>query len=561
MTFRRTHHSARRGHRFRRPRAECLGASLWLLAALPLHAQQGRLGGVVQAEIGRASAAGWHGAAVQRALQRLYPQPEPQLLWTRGGRVTRQARDVVAFMASSESRGLEPADYGAARLRSMLEALESTSEPDSERLAKLDVTLSRAVLAMLADLEWGRVDPASLRVDIHVARDDHDLDPAALALSRANDVGTVIAGVEPPYVGYAALVDVLARYRELASDTTLGLPRPAHTIRPNDVYRDAPRLRRLLIALGDLPSNATYTSDSARYAGALVLAAIRFQRRHGLDADGVLGPATMEELRLPFSDRVRQIELSLERWRWLPHRAPERYVVVNIPAFRLYAFEHDPTAAHPVLSMNVVVGEAEHRHDTPIFVGEMRELVFRPYWDVPVRIARNELVPAIKRGAIDMESEGYEIVSTGDNPRVSAPTRANLDAVAAGTLRLRQRPGGGNALGLVKFVFPNAHDVYLHGTPAMQLFQYARRDFSHGCIRAEQPVDLAVFALCTDSSWTRQSIEDAMRGAQTMRVPLAKSVMVYVLYFTVAVGPDGMVRFYPDLYDQDLALDRALDAR
>ena len=554
--------SANQRQRFhRRVGTVLLVVMLASTAARPTHAQQGTFDGAARDQIGHVKAAGWRGPAMHEALQRLYSQANARPLWTRAGRPTPQARQIVEFIANSSSRGLDPSDYGAQRLLSILSTLDATAETDSERLAVIDVELSRALLALLSDLGTGRIDPASLRVDIHVNRGDRDFAAAVADVSRAEDVPGTIAAVEPPYVGYTALLGALARYRVLTSDTTLMLPRPERTVRPNDSYRDAPRLRRLLLALGDLASTSAFSTDTVHYVGSLVLGVMDFQRRHGLEADGVLGPQTIEELRLPLTERVRQIELSLERWRWLPHRAPERYIVVNIPAFRLYAFEHDSTAARPVLSMNVVVGEAENRHDTPVFVGEMRELVFRPYWDVPLRIARKELVPAIKRGAIDMESEGYEIVGTGDNPSILPATRANLDAVAAGTLRLRQRPGGVNALGLVKFVFPNAHDVYLHGTPAMQLFRYARRDFSHGCIRAEQPVDLAVFALCTDSSWTRQSIEAAMHGTQTVRVPLAKSVMVYVLYFSVAVGPDGTVHFYPDLYDQDLALDRALEAR
>jgi murein L,D-transpeptidase YcbB/YkuD len=211
--------------------------------------------------------------------------------------------------------------------------------------------------------------------------------------------------------------------------------------------------------------------------------------------------------------------------------------------------------------MNVVVGEAEGRHDTPVFVGEMREVVFRPYWDVPPRIARTELVPAIRRGAADMDYEGYEIVSTGEHPRGFPATRANLDKVASGTLRLRQRPGNGNALGLVKFVFPNNHDVYVHGTPVVKLFSFARRDFSHGCIRAEQPVALATFVLSGDTTWNRTSIERAMQGKETLHVPLAQPVSVYVLYMTTIVAPDGTAYFYPDLYGEDAKLARALGWR
>lgn len=547
-----------RGRRWLTALSVCL--SLGVLVTPAVEAQR-TFESAIELQLAPLAGGDWRGEPIHHALQRLYSLARRQPLWTSEGRSTRQAREVVRFIAHVETRGLEPALYGVKALGDIVATLDSVAETDSSRLAVIDVTFSRALLALLSDLERGRVDPATLHADLHADHDDRDIAASALAISRGDDVPTAIAAVEPLYAGYAALIDALARYRALAADTTLTLPRAARTVRPGDLYPDAPRLRRLLLALGDLPAAAARTTDTTRHVGALVLAVMQFQRRHGLEADGVLGPETMGELRLPLADRVRQIELTLERWRWLPHQAPERCIVVNIPAFRLHAFEHDSLAAKPVLSMNVVVGDAERRHDTPIFIGEMREIVFRPYWDIPVRIARTELVPAIRRGEIDMASEGYEIVGMGDNPRIYPATRANLTAVVAGTLRLRQRPGPRNALGLVKFVFPNAHDVYLHGTPAMQLFRYARRDFSHGCIRAERAVELAEFALCRDSSWRRQSIEDTMRGSETVRVRLAKPVMVYVLYFTAAVAADGTVHFYPDLYDQDLALERALDAR
>lgn len=498
------------------------------------------------------------------ALRRLYVTNSYQPLWTHDARLTRQAHDVIAFISECATRGLDPTDYGLDTLRGDADALDREDgheRADTARLARVDVAVSRALLHLLSDLDRGRVDPARLGFELPESHAARDLAAVALRVSSSPDVPNVIASVEPPYAGYAALLRLLARYRVLAADSSLSLPPVDETVRPGDPYDDAPRLRRLLQALGDLAPTALYTTEPARYAGALVLAVMAFQRRHGLDPDGALGPATKAALRTPFTRRIRQIELALERWRWLPDRAPDRYIVVNVPAFRLYAFENDSAADRPSLSMNVVVGEAEGQHDTPVFVGEMREVVFRPYWDVPLRIARTELVPAIKRGAIDIDEEGYEIVSLGDTPRVYPSTRANLDRVALGALRLRQRPGDGNALGLVKFVFPNNHNVYVHGTPAAKLFAFARRDFSHGCIRAEQPVALALFALSGDTAWNRAAIEDAMHGKQTLHVPLAQPVSVFVLYMTTVVAPDGTLYFYPDLYGQDGKLARALGAR
>ena len=297
------------------------------------------------------------------------------------------------------------------------------------------------------------------------------------------------------------------------------------------------------------------------YTGALVRAVRSFQRRHGLDPDGAIGPATMTALRVPLAQRVRQIELTLERWRWLPDRAPSRYVVVNIPGFRLYTFEDDSTARHPVLAMNVIVGQAEGRHDTPVFTATMREVVFRPYWDVPPRIARTELVPLFRRRPEYFVNEGFEIVQPGASEAEAptfAPSSRNLTRDAAGELRVRQRPGSTNALGFVKFVFPNRYQVYLHGTPAQSLFAHTRRDYSHGCIRVEQPNDLTEFVLRGQDPWDRAAIDSAMHGSRTLHVPIARPLPVFVLYATAVADGDGTVSFYPDLYRHDARLERAL---
>jgi murein L,D-transpeptidase YcbB/YkuD len=267
----------------------------------------------------------------------------------------------------------------------------------------------------------------------------------------------------------------------------------------------------------------------------------------------------MGQLRVPMSQRVRQIEITLERWRWLPDHPPARYAVVNIPAFRLYVFEGDSLGDNPVLGMKVIVGKSQGRHATPVFTGVMRDVVFRPYWDVPPRIARNELVPRIRRNPGYFASEALEIVREGGDGVVPTlpPTSENLARVAAGTLRLRQRPGPDNSLGLIKFVFPNDYNVYLHGTPAQHLFERARRDFSHGCVRTEDPNALAEFVLRGQEEWNRSTIEAATLGDRTIRVAVARPVTVYVWYATV-VARGAVTYFYPDLYGRDASLGRAL---
>ena len=496
------------------------------------------------------------------ALERLYGPARVAPLWSRDGAPTRQALASISMLAASDAQGLVPTDYNSDSLATLARSLASPAT-----VARFDVEVSRAVIRLVADLHEGRADPRSVRFDLKGIHEPVDLATLASDLAGADDVRATLAVAEPPYAAYGRLKAALARYRRFAADTTLRLPaRPPRVLRPGNDYPDALALRRLLLALGDLDATAvapdTRPNDSRGvYDSTLARAVERFQRRHGLDPDGVVGRETMTELRTPLARRVRQIELTLERWRWLPDRPPTRFVVVNIPAFRLHAFENDSTADRPVLSMNVIVGDARGGHMTPVFVGTIHEIVFRPYWDVPPRIARNELIPIFRRRPAYYAKEGFEIVrvgDAGDRARIYPPTATSFARVLAGQLRLRQRPGPLNALGAVKFVFPNPYHVFLHDTPAPELFARTRRDFSHGCIRIEQPRALAEFALRGMNAWDTAAIDSAMRGSQTRHVPVEHPMVVFVLYATATVTADGTVQFHPDLYGHDSALERAL---
>ena len=495
------------------------------------------------------------------ALERLYSPARLEPLWSRDGTPTRQALESISMLTASDAQGLAPTDYDADSLAAWASSLAATTST----VARFDVELSRAIIRLLADVHIGRLDPRSVRFALPGDDTRLDLAAQASAVAGSGDVWATLAGAEPAYAGYARLKDALRRYRHLAADTELRLPAHApQSLRAGDAYADAPTLRRLLRALGDLdsaPSAPAPNDSNGVYDGALAEAVARFQRRHGLDPDGVVGRETMAELRTPLARRVRQIELTLERWRWLPHEVPARFAVVNIPAFRLYAFENDPAARHPVLAMNAIVGEARGGHATPVFVGTMREIVFQPYWDVPPRIAHKELIPLFRRRPAYYAAEGFEIVRVGDageRARVYPPTASNFARVIAGELRLRQRPGPTNALGPVKFVFPNPYHVFLHGTPAQELFARSRRDFSHGCIRIEEPRALAELALRGTGTWDTVAIDAAMRGSRTRHVPIEHPMTVFVMYATAAVEADGVARFYPDIYVHDSVLERAL---
>jgi murein L,D-transpeptidase YcbB/YkuD len=258
--------------------------------------------------------------------------------------------------------------------------------------------------------------------------------------------------------------------------------------------------------------------------------------------------------------RVRQIELAMERLRWLPHLPPGRFLIVNVPAFRLVAFR-SPSDERPALQMPVVAGRAA-RTETPLFAGELRQVVFRPPWHPPASIVRNEILPAIARDPGYLARQRMDLVTpAGTADPALPPTAENLARLRAGRLALRQRPGPENALGLVKFVFPNDYRVYMHGTPAQALFARERRDFSHGCIRVERPAELAEFVLSRQAGWTPGRIEAAMNGRRTLHVDVVPPVPVMVFYTTAIVRADGTVEFFDDVYGLDAALERALAGR
>ena len=250
------------------------------------------------------------------------------------------------------------------------------------------------------------------------------------------------------------------------------------------------------------------------------------------------------------------MELTLERWRWLPYEYQQSPIVVNVPEFRLRAYDDQFKIE---VTMKVVVGKA-YGHDTPIFASKMRSVIFRPYWKVPLSIARAETIPSLKRNPDYLAKENMEIVDSHENVVSSgAITDEMLEELRRGTLSFRQRPGPKNSLGLIKFMFPNEFDVYMHDTPATELFSRSKRDFSHGCIRLENPVDLAVWVLRNNPGWDIDRIRAAMNGTTTEEVTLTQPIPVLIVYGSVIVSSDGVVHFYDDIYKHDAALEQALD--
>jgi len=321
-------------------------------------------------------------------------------------------------------------------------------------------------------------------------------------------------------------------------------------------YEAIGKLVRRLQFLGDLPPSVSVPQNSLEYSGAVAEGVKHFQLRHGLDASGKLGPQTITELNRPMSDRVEQLRLMLERFRWMPHSFAQPPIIVNIPEFVLRAYD---SSLHPTLIMPVVVGRAM-RTQTPVLEEEMKYLIFWPYWNVPPSILRAEIVPKITKDPEYLQKNNFEVTTySGEVVTDSVVSEEVLAQLRAGQLMVRQKPGQKNALGLIKFVFPNADNIYLHSTPSQALFDESRRDFSHGCIRVEDPRALATWVLRNNPGWTRERVEAAFQAQKQEQVNLAHEIPVLILYGTAIANEDGQVYFFEDIYGFDKALTKLLD--
>jgi murein L,D-transpeptidase YcbB/YkuD len=476
------------------------------------------------------------------------------------GRPNDDARAALTVLAGAATDALDPADYAANALATRAASLDVTT-PVSD-IAAFDVDLSASLLRYLRHLHGGRVDPRTIGFRMTTPADGPDVVAALRAALASHRISAAAAELAPPLVLYRSLRSALARYRAIAASTRDPAFTVSATIKPGDRYADAATLRRYLVALGDLPSNVATTDAADSYDASLVDGVKHFQMRHGLDPDGVLGRTTHAELRVPLARRVRQIELALERLRWLPRLSTDGFIGVNVPMFHLWVWDAIPPSGAPAFGMNVIVGRALNTQ-TPVFVEEMRYVIFRPYWNVPASIVRGEMLPAFRRDPDYFARHDLEIVDgPGDDARPVAVGEASVAQLQQGRLRVRQRPGPSNSLGLVKFVFPNDDNVYLHGTPAPELFKRTRRDFSHGCVRVEDPVALAQWVLKGRPEWTRDRILAAMQASRPQRVDVPKPLQVILFYITAVVMPeDGTIHFADDIYGHDAKLDRALTQR
>jgi murein L,D-transpeptidase YcbB/YkuD len=477
-----------------------------------------------------------------------YDDRNYEVAWTRDGAPTASASAFIKAFEEADTKGLIPEDYDASRWADRLQALTSKSD---DAISLFDVAMTVNVMRYISDLRVGRVNPSHFNFEIPVQDKKYDLaEFVSDNAVDATDVPKLITSVEPDSDDYRKTEAALAHYMDLAKQQQQApadpLPTVTKAVSVDGTYPATAALLTRLQLEGDADSTTEPNpAPSLVFDQSLSDAVKHYQHRHGLTEDGKLTAATIKSLNVPMDFRVAQLQDSLERWRWLPEPYLHARLMVNLPEFVLRGYDPD----HKLdFTMRVVVGQVMGQHQTPVFTHMMKYLVFRPYWSVPVDIARKELVPHILANHGYLASKNFEVT----NNKGVIQTDYTAKQVAQGSVMVREKPGPKNSLGLVKFIFPNQYDIYLHSTPAVSLFERTRRDFSHGCIRVQKPVDLAVWVLQGQGDWDLDKVQDAMNnGPDNKTVPLKTPLPIVIFYLTATVDEDNEVHFFDDIYGYD----------
>jgi murein L,D-transpeptidase YcbB/YkuD len=491
---------------------------------------------------------------------RFYQMRKYEPAWTRDGYPLPVAEALAKAVKAAGSEGLQPRDYHQERIETSLAEIRQTlvrnERPDAARIIDLEFLLSDAYLVYAAHLLNGRVNPETLHADewtIYPSRFN-----LARHLSTALEGGEVegsLKSLQPAQPGYGRLKTALVVNRALAERGGWPVIPGDGRLEKGDKSDRVPVLRSRLKVTGDMPAQADATSDL--FDEAVEEAVMRFQQRHGLYDDGIVGTRTLRALNVPVEKRIRQIQLNLERWRWLPQNLGNPYILVNIAGYGLEVVENET----PVLTMKIVVGTAFQK--TPVFSGKMTYIEMNPFWNVPHSIATEETLGKIQKNPDFFAKENMKVFTAGQNGEEVSPAAIDWSQLSESNFpyRLRQEPGPRNPLGRIKFMFPNKHSVYLHDTSDPQLFKKERRGYSHGCIRIEKPMDMAEFVMRGSKDWSIEKIKAVLKTKETTVANLPKPIPVHILYFTAWGNGDGTVHFLEDIYRRDERLEKALQPK
>ncbi|MBI2487172.1 MAG: L,D-transpeptidase family protein [Deltaproteobacteria bacterium] len=485
--------------------------------------------------------------------------------WSDNNGLLPQAEVLMKIIRDADREGLNPNDYHFSQLETALREIHQDkvvsypnyqsddNSPNPRNLANIDLLLTDAFLLYGSHLLHGRINPKTVDAAWLIEGQEQDLIELLRTALSSNKLEETLKNVLPQHPSYARLRQALIRYREIADKGGWPALSDGPKMEKGERSERVAVLRRRLAITGDL--NEESTNDSEVFDDSLEQGLRNFQRRHGLKADGIVGQATLAALNIRVEKRINQIELNMERLRWLPQNLGSRYILVNLANFELYVAENNQT----IMSMRVIVGKPYW--NTPVFTAEMTYLVLNPHWNIPQTIFAEEKLPKIKKDPEYFSKDKIKVLK-GWSPKVQEidPTTIDWSKVTEHNFsyRLRQEPGSGNPLGRIKFMFPNPYHVYLHDTPQKNLFSRTDRNLSHGCIRIEKPLDLAEYVLHLDPAWTPQKIRNSINKGLTQSVGLPEPIPVYLVYFTAWVDDDGSIEFRNDIYGRDEALYQAL---
>ncbi len=474
------------------------------------------------------------------AMSEFYAERNYEPVWVADGRLTPAAKAVMAAIGAADAEGLDPAAY-----RLPLATIGDKVPAGPSLSASVEVILSEALLHYARDAYSGRLDPASLGKLVTIKPMLPDSVAVLGSVSSSADPTAAVAALNPPQEGYKRLKLALAEARKAN-------PGPRHEPVPEGkllkVGVSDPRVPLLRTRLGV----AAPASDPNVYDETLSDAVKTFQAGKGLKADGAVGAGTLAFLNAEGKDKTSEIIANMERWRWLPRDMGEFHVEVNIPEFEVRVFDNGKV----IHQTRVVTGKVTNQ--TPIFSNEMQSIVVNPSWNVPASITMKEMLPNVRRDPSYLSRKGYQVLANvGGKYRPVDPSMIDWSSASARNIQIRQPPGDDNALGSIKFLFPNEHSVYLHDTPSKSLFAKDVRAFSHGCVRVQNPLEFADVILAYQGGWTPQRLRKMVGGRESW-VNLPKRIPIHLVYFTAVVDDAGTLHTLPDIYGYNARVERAL---
>lgn len=489
--------------------------------------------------------------SIDRELSRVYQENSLQPFWVTAKGPGKRAEEILKALVSAESHGLDPESYHLSKIEKYWQSM------DADGLARLDILLSLGLAGYMADLREGDAEPKKLDPRLFATARDEKINPVELGEEaiQAEDMKAFLDDLVPPFNFYDDLREALSKYRSISANGGWETIPQGKTIKAGMEDSRIPLIQKRLAATGDLE-----VIDPAKlvYDDKVVLGVKNFQERHGIDVDGVIGPDTLSEMNVTVDARIRQILVNMERWRWVTREPGDWVIVVNIAGFTLGGIRNDRIEK----TMPVIVGKEYHK--TPVFSDTIKYIEFNPYWNVPPSIARNETLPKLQKDSLYLKKQNIRVFDGwGPDAKELDSTAIDWQQVSRkrmGQFRLRQDPGPKNALGTVKFMFPNDFNVYLHDTPSHGLFKKTKRAFSHGCIRVSRPSELASYLLGgEEKGWGLDRVKEVINSKKRTVVRLDSHVPVFITYRTVVVDPDSRkVHFRKDIYDRDALLAKAL---